>query len=106
MYKISTTVKLKYFDQLGITKIHELKKDSEFWRKRLKKLIGRKDIFIVFLCGRMVKRFKVRKIEYLRTVTPIDIDGKFEDTYFRITLGNDLTYYDQDRLNRIYKRYK
>lgn len=98
---ISTTIKKQYFIELGNSKFIERKGDTKFWRKRLLKLIKCNDMIgINFLCGRLNKKFIVKKLVYLRTITAIDIDGKEWERYFAIHLGKRLLILEMEGMKK------
>jgi len=90
---ISTTIKKKYMDKiLSGDKKFELKGDIIYWRQRLDKLIGKKNVTINFLCGQKSYKFKVKnitKIEHPFEDT-VEIDGIFYSGYYEIGIGERL----------------
>jgi len=73
----------------------ELKKASDFWKKRLEKYVGKHsgDLGINFLCGQKSHKFKVPRIEHRSFEEgddPILIDESYELEYFAIFLGQKI----------------
>lgn len=64
---LSTTIKRIWLDKiLAGTKTRELKKASEFWKKRLGPIADKVLIYeeIVFICGKLVVRYKVKFVTF------------------------------------------
>ncbi len=89
---ISTTIKKKYMELiLSGKKTTEYKENTEFWNKRLNKIMNKRNIAINFLCGRINYKFEVKIIipyfDYSNDGCFIDIDEKKVYEWWEIRLG-------------------
>lgn len=85
---ISTTIKRKWINQILLgAKTSELKAYTKHWKDRLEKYLGDHgtgECYIKFLCGRLVYKYWVMKIELHPDSK--NIDGKICQPYFEIFL--------------------
>ena len=105
---ISTTIKRKWMDKiLSGEKTSEFKGDTEFWNKRINKIlrakmneIGCEEVIITFLCGQISYKYKVLAI-HKNIDGGMDIDGIFYKKYWKIELGNQIMENHQDNVKQL-----
>jgi len=87
---ISTTIKRKWLDKiLSGEKEQEYKGATEFWNKRLTKILEcGEEIGINFLCGRESYKFEVMDINHYYGMR--EIDGTEYESFYEIRLGKPI----------------